>query len=393
MKNSIAYSGHVTHYCLSMLTSLVLMLLLLVPVYASDANKEALNTVSVHQHEKQQDSQHNTQDNHQHNTQHNHQHNHQPISTAPQKVKVGIVLYPGFEMLDVYGPMQMLVYGPNFEVLLISENAGKVPSAQGFESIAQYSFATAPQLDVLLVPGGMGTFEQLDNPKLLQFIRDANQHTRYTSSVCTGSALLAKAGLLDGQRATTNKRFFFLSEQQSPNVTWVPQARWVESGKYFTSAGVTAGIDMALGLLAKYSSTDQAANLASLLEYRWDSNPDNDPFAQYVVSMPKQAQGAGKLLSMIPNTQTVKQAAPKFIQLKFNKAPNVNASSIELVNAQGKAVQLRAKHSMGENDLMVLIDEHLPSGQYSVRWTAVFDREAGANSTEQISGEYRLQVQ
>ncbi|MGB1582067.1 MAG: DJ-1/PfpI family protein, partial [Nevskiales bacterium] len=203
---------------------------------------------------------------------------------APRKTRhvVGIVLYPGFEVLDVYGPLEMWAYAPGFEVALIAEEAGPVRSAQGTETVAAYGFDNAPKLDILMVPGGYGTRSELDNPKLLDFLVRANEQTQFTSSVCTGSALLARAGLLDGHRATSNKRFFSLAEAQSDAVEWVPEARWVESGKMFTSSGVSAGMDMALGLVARIHGKMAAMELASAIEYVWHDNADNDPFAEYV---------------------------------------------------------------------------------------------------------------
>lgn len=162
-----------------------------------------------------------------------------------ERLNLGIVLYPGFEVLDVYGPLEMWAYVPEFNVILIAEEEGPVASAQGAVTLATHSFDTAPPLDIVMVPGGIGSRTQVKNEKLLDYLREVNETTRYTTSVSTGSALLAKAGILDGHRATTNKRAFYLAEEQSGNVDWV------ESGKMFTSSGVSAGTDMALGLIAK----------------------------------------------------------------------------------------------------------------------------------------------
>jgi putative intracellular protease/amidase len=207
-------------------------------------------------------------------------------AAALPKKTLGIVLYPGFEVLDVYGPLEMFAYVPEFTIVMIAEKAGPVRSAQGVSTVADYSFATAPPLDIVMVPGGVGTYTQLLNPVMMDYLRVQNQRTEVTASVCTGSALLAKAGLLRGHRATTNKAFFSLSVEQDPSVQWIPSARWVEDGKFITSSGVSAGTDMALGLIARYHGREHAAHLAKSLEYIWNSDPTNDPFAIPAVPTP-----------------------------------------------------------------------------------------------------------
>jgi len=99
-------------------------------------------------------------------------------------------------------------------------------------------------------------------------------------SVCTGSALLAKAGVLDGRRATTNKAAFSWVADQGPRVAWVKEARWVEDGSFITSSGVSAGMDMALGAIALMHSQKTAEQVAQWCEYSWHQNKDYDPFAK-----------------------------------------------------------------------------------------------------------------
>ncbi len=208
-----------------------------------------------------------------------------PAAATPKKT-VGIVLYPGFEVLDVYGPLEMFAYVPEFRIVMISENGGAVRSAQGVSTVTDFSFATAPPLDIVMVPGGVGTFTQLENPAMLNYLRAQNQRTELTTSVCTGSALLAKAGILRGHRATTNKAYFSLSVDQDPTVQWITSARWVEDGKMITSSGVSAGTDMALGLIARYHGKEHARHLAKSLEYIWHEDSTNDPFAIPAVPAP-----------------------------------------------------------------------------------------------------------
>jgi putative intracellular protease/amidase len=207
----------------------------------------------------------------------------QSSAQAPTKAviekTIGIVLFDGFEVLDVYGPLEFWGHVPEFEIVTIAEQAGPVRSGQGVATVAEYSFATAPPVDILMVPGGMGTRSEVNNENLLNFLRERNQKTELTTSVCTGSALLAKAGLLDGVKATSNKRAFSFAMDQSSRTDWVGKARWVEDGKFITSSGVSAGADMALGLVAKLYGHERAAGLAKSLEYVWNSDATNDPFA------------------------------------------------------------------------------------------------------------------
>ena len=101
-------------------------------------------------------------------------------------------------------------------------------------------------------------------------------------SVCSGSAIFARAGLLDGRRATSNKMFFSLASSQSDKVEWVEQARWVVDGSMVTSSGVSAGTDMALAVIADLFGKERALQIAAFTEYQWHQDADSDPFAAYL---------------------------------------------------------------------------------------------------------------
>ena len=135
---------------------------------------------------------------------------------------------------------------------------------------------------MLLVPGGIGTRREVNNPVLLNWLKERSQQAELVASVCTGSALLAKAGVLDGLRATSNKLAFAWASSQSEKVQWQKQARWVEDGKVFSSSGVSAGIDMALAVIAKLVSQQAAEDAANFAEYTWQRDADCDPFASVV---------------------------------------------------------------------------------------------------------------
>jgi len=199
------------------------------------------------------------------------------------KRTLGVVLFEGFELLDVFGPLEMFgLAADHFEIRLISESGGVVASRQGPKSICDDSFQSAPAIDVLLVPGGIGTRREVNNPVLLNWLKKRSQHAELVASVCTGSALLAKAGVLDGLRATSNKLAFVWAASQSEKVQWQQQARWVEDGKVFSSSGVSAGIDMALAVIAKLVSQQAAEDAANFAEYTWQRDADCDPFASVV---------------------------------------------------------------------------------------------------------------
>ena len=194
---------------------------------------------------------------------------------------LGVILYPGFELLDVFGPLEAFGNLPGlYRVLMVAETRGPVASAQGPQVLAEVDFHDCPQLDVILVPGGLGTREQVENPRFLDWLARRATQAEIATSVCTGSALLARAGVLDERRATTNKAFFEWVAAQGPNVEWVREARWVEDGKFITSAGVSAGIDMALAVIARTAGRETSENLAKAMEYEWHSDPADDPFAR-----------------------------------------------------------------------------------------------------------------
>ena len=200
----------------------------------------------------------------------------------PAKRTLGVVVYPGFELLDVYGPLEMFGnVGPALRIVMVAQQAGEVVSAQGPKTVADYGFDDCPRLDLLLVPGGFGTLKQLNNPTMLDWLRQRAKEAEIVTSVCSGSAILAKAGLLDGRRATSNKQYFKFAVAQGPDTEWIKKARWVDDGNRVTSSGVSAGIDMALHVIARLYGEESAQNIADLTEYKWHRDPADDPFAKF----------------------------------------------------------------------------------------------------------------
>jgi len=205
------------------------------------------------------------------------------MTTAQASRTLGAILYERFELLDLFGPLEMFGgLGPELRIVTVAEREGPVASSQGPKTLAEHDFGDCPALDLILLPGGFGTVEQLGNEVLHAFLRQRSARAEVTMSVCSGSAILARAGLLDGRRATSNKQFFDLARGQSAKVDWVTEARWVEDGPFATSSGVSAGTDMALGVIARLYGKERAQAIADLTEYEWQSDPTRDPFVRFL---------------------------------------------------------------------------------------------------------------
>jgi transcriptional regulator GlxA family with amidase domain len=195
----------------------------------------------------------------------------------------GVVLFEGFELLDVFGPLEawgMLANMDQCKITTVAERSGAVTSAQGPKAIAEFSFSDCPHLDLMLIPGGIGTRNEISNKTLLDWLKVRAEKAEVVTTVCTGTAILAHTGLLDGRRATTNKRAFKWVAEQSAKVNWVREARWVEDGKFATSSGVSAGIDMALAVMARLYGAETAEAIAIAMEYEWHRDANWDPFAK-----------------------------------------------------------------------------------------------------------------
>ena len=203
--------------------------------------------------------------------------------------RVAVVLFDGFTVLDVYGPVQAFgscrVTRPDgpphrfFQIFTIADRPGPVRSGEGPATHADHAFADAPEYDILLVPGGFGTRAAVRDDGFLAKLSAASRRAPVTTTVCTGSALLARTGLMDGRPATSNKIAWDWVLEQGPRVLWKRKARWVDDGNLVTSSGVSAGIDMALAVIARLNGRDMAVSAARNMEYIWHESPDDDPFA------------------------------------------------------------------------------------------------------------------
>ncbi len=238
------------------------------------------------------------------------------MSEHPPTRRVGILVYDDFEPLDVWGFVEAFSlarfvgtsYGDPppypFEIVLIcarergDQRRAEPPAIASYNGprVAPDMFrdeALDREIDVLMIPGGMGLRWLLapdapDNPDeldaLLDWVRTMDSRVELMCSVCTGAALLARAGLLDGRPATTNQESFAWVSEFGPRVLWDNVSRWVDAGRYVTSAGVSAGTDMAFYLVSRLAGRAVAEAAVRVAEYDWRRDP------QQPIDYPPQAR-------------------------------------------------------------------------------------------------------
>jgi len=191
---------------------------------------------------------------------------------------VGIVIFEDIEVLDFCGPFEVFSVTrlneekrreePSpFDVKLISQNGGQVCTSGGMRVCADYSFEDSPRLDILCVPGGWGTRRELENRVMLSWLRERAEEVELMTSVCTGSMLLGFAGLLEGRRATTHWRSLEWMAHSFPKTKVIQDRHVVVDGSLITSAGISAGIDMALAVVKRYCGDAVARATARQMEY------------------------------------------------------------------------------------------------------------------------------
>jgi transcriptional regulator GlxA family with amidase domain len=187
--------------------------------------------------------------------------------------QIAIVVYPGFTALDFIGPYEVLRWLPDAEIRFVWHEPGPITADSGVLVIgATHSFAETPSPDVILVPGGMTTVAHARDETLLDWVRTAHRSATWTASVCSGSVILAAAGLLDGKRATSH--WMALPILKTLGAIPVGDERVVHEGDIVTSAGVSAGIDLALWLAARIGGDDRAKAIQLSMEY--DPEPPFD---------------------------------------------------------------------------------------------------------------------
>lgn len=205
---------------------------------------------------------------------------------SSKPLRIGALVFPGFQALDLFGPLDifntMSLKHP-IELSLLSTTLDPVSTATLPGQVGQSVLPTATldnapaDFDLLIVPGGHGTRLSVD--PYVEYIARAYPTTGSVLSVCTGARLLARAGVLDGRRATTNKNAFNDVTPTGPRTYWVAHERWVQDGNVWTAAGITAGIDAALAWVEDRYGPQQAADAANWLEYVRMAVPGEDIFA------------------------------------------------------------------------------------------------------------------
>jgi transcriptional regulator GlxA family with amidase domain len=192
--------------------------------------------------------------------------------------RVGILIFPDVEVLDFCGPFEVFSVtrlneerrreeSSPFQVVLIAETKDPVVATGGLRVLADYTLEDCPSLDILVVPGGWGTRKEINNEKLLKWIRARAAEVQTLSSVCTGSVMLGKAGLLDGRRATTHWRALPWMREVLPQVIVEDSWHVIVDDNIYTSAGISAGIDMALRIVGHYYGDEIAQATARQMEY------------------------------------------------------------------------------------------------------------------------------
>lgn len=201
--------------------------------------------------------------------------------------------------MDVFGPIEVLQFlrpSNRFDIFFIAETMEPVTTGPQLNAMnphnntmfslhrPDYTFETAPELDVLIIPGGAGWRNPAWNASL-QYIKKTAPKVKQVITICTGAGLAARAGIMDGRKATTNKSSWteVTSAPTSANTTWVKSARWVEDYSshppIWSSSGVTAGIDLMLHFVEEAYNKENATTIAKYMEFQRITDPDNDPFA------------------------------------------------------------------------------------------------------------------
>jgi transcriptional regulator GlxA family with amidase domain len=194
----------------------------------------------------------------------------------PDSRRVVILVFEDAEVLDVCGPFEVFSIAGRrhdlvpFEVGLVAEHPGSVALRNGFSVNPQWTIDDCPPADLLVVPGGFGTRREMNNPVLLEWVRQRAETAELVLSVCTGSLILGKAGLLDGLEVTTHFGAMDLLRQSAPRAHVRTGGRFWDNGKVITSAGVSAGLDMSLHVVARLLGDELAEEAADYMEYHWD---------------------------------------------------------------------------------------------------------------------------
>ncbi|EPG40914.1 DJ-1/PfpI family protein [Acinetobacter colistiniresistens] len=198
------------------------------------------------------------------------------------RIPVNAIVFEDFETLDIMGPVELFgLLQAHYQVQFYSLNGGLVSNKHGvcIQTQAFSEIETNAQ-SILLIPGGIVTFELINNQQFLDELKTLATQSAHVLTICTGSSLVAATGLLNGLKATSNKMAFEFVQKLNDQVLWQAQARWVIDGKFYTSSGVSAGMDMTLAFIHNTQGEKVAQLCAEEAEYIWNSNPKIDPFCK-----------------------------------------------------------------------------------------------------------------
>ena len=194
-------------------------------------------------------------------------------------ISFNVLLFNDFETLDAFGPVEIIgKMTKTYKLNYFSANGQAVLSSQQI-SVNTLPLSKIDTSGILLIPGGMGTRNLINDVDFITGLKSLSQEALYVLTVCTGSALLAKTGLLEGKNARSNKLAFDWVCENGIGVNWVKKARWVRDDKFYTSSGVSAGMDMTLGFICDVHGEKTAHEICKYIEYIWNKDIDNDPFA------------------------------------------------------------------------------------------------------------------
>ena len=191
-------------------------------------------------------------------------------------MNIGIYIYDQAEVLDFSGPFEVFsvanrLANLGWNIWLVAEEKSLIEARGVFQVKPHYSIQNVPELDVLIVVGGVHS-DELRKTEVINWIRKTAEKTQITASVCTGAFLLAEAGLLDGLEVTTHWKNILDLQRNYPNLQVRKGIRWIEQGKLFTAAWISAGIEMSLELVARLAGAELAERTALQMEYAWNHN-------------------------------------------------------------------------------------------------------------------------
>ncbi|KAI9290736.1 class I glutamine amidotransferase-like protein [Neoconidiobolus thromboides FSU 785] len=207
-----------------------------------------------------------------------------PYFPIQSKYKVGAILFEGFTMLDLIGPVDILSgVNDKFEIETIGLKSNSIVTpmfeAMSFNNKLSIKEAIKKDWDILLTPGGYGIYSLVQNQEFIEDYKNLVAKSKVVFTVCSGSVVLAKTGLLNGFKATTNKAGYKEIIPSYPEIDWQPNARWVHHCQFITSSGIAAGMDAAFYIVSLAKSKEEAERFSKVIEYVPNWDPDNDPFA------------------------------------------------------------------------------------------------------------------